>query len=51
NFAITEFGLLLFFNQYEIAAYAAGWTSFLVPYSKLKPYLKPEIKVFASIMK
>lgn len=36
NFAITEQGILLFYNTYEIAPYAAGITEFVISYADLK---------------
>ncbi|MBQ2333538.1 MAG: DUF3298 domain-containing protein, partial [Prevotella sp.] len=32
------------YQQYEIAPYAAGIISFIIPYEKIMPYLVPEIK-------
>ena len=36
-------GLVFAYQQYEIAPYAAGIISFVVPYEKIKPYLVDEI--------
>ena len=38
----TEEGLCFVYQQYEIAAYAMGMPSFIIPYDALKPYLTPE---------
>ncbi|MBO6068986.1 MAG: DUF3298 domain-containing protein, partial [Bacteroidales bacterium] len=38
----TEDGLCFTYQQYEIAAYAMGMPSFVIPYDKVKPYLTPE---------
>ena len=38
----TEDGLCFVYQQYEIAAYAMGMPSFIIPYYALKPYLTPE---------
>ena len=35
-------GLCFVYQQYEIAAYAMGMPSFIIPYDALKPYLTPE---------
>lgn len=40
--APTEDGLCFTYQQYEIAAYAMGMPSFVIPYDKVKPYLTPE---------
>jgi hypothetical protein len=36
---LTEEGLVFSYQQYEIAAYAAGIPSFIIGYDRLKPYL------------
>ena len=41
TFAITPNGLLFFYNQYEIKAYAAGTTEFLLPYNKIDKLIEP----------
>jgi hypothetical protein len=38
---ITEKGLMITFDPYQVAAYAAGPQTVLIPYSKLKSILKP----------
>ncbi len=38
----TEEGLCFVYQQYEIAAYAMGMPSFIIPYDALRPYLTPE---------
>jgi hypothetical protein len=40
--APTADGLCLTYQQYEIAAYAMGMPSFILPYEDVKPYLTPE---------
>lgn len=42
NIAITDFGLYLYYNFYEIKPYAAGHTKFLLPYSKLDSIIDPQ---------
>lgn len=37
-------GLCFTYGQYEIACYAAGMPSFVIPYDKVKPYLTEEAK-------
>lgn len=39
NFAITKDGILFFYNQYEIAAYAYGQTEVLIRYDQLGDWL------------
>jgi hypothetical protein len=44
NMGLTEKGLYLFYNQYEVAPYAAGPTELVIPFEELKPILtKPAI--------
>ena len=38
----TEEGLCFVYQQYEIAAYAMGMPSFIIPYDAVEPYLTPE---------
>ncbi len=40
----TEEGLVLTYQQYEIAAYAAGMPSFTLSYAEAAPFLLPEVK-------
>lgn len=40
----TAEGLLFTYHQYEIASYAEGMPSFVVPYDEIDPYLTPEAK-------
>lgn len=40
----SEDGLVFTYQQYEIAAYAAGMPSFTLPYDDILPYLTPEAK-------
>ena len=40
---LTVDGVVFAYQQYEIAPYAAGIISFIVPYEKIKPYLVNEI--------
>jgi len=42
NFAITSRGLYFFYNSYEIKSYAAGFTKFMLPYSKLNTIIDPK---------
>jgi hypothetical protein len=39
NFTITQKGLMMTYNAYEIGAYVIGAPSFEIPYEDLKPYL------------
>lgn len=41
---LTDEGVAFAYQQYEIAPYAAGIISFIIPYEKIMPYLVPEIK-------
>jgi hypothetical protein len=41
NFAITEQGIKLYYNTYEIAPYAAGITEFIIPYQDLRGIILP----------
>jgi hypothetical protein len=38
---LTSQGLLIVFNEYQVAAYAAGPQTILIPYAQLKSILKP----------
>lgn len=40
NFYLEETGLIFFYNQYEIASYAAGPMSIFISFDELKPYLR-----------
>ena len=40
----AENGLVFTYQQYEIAAYAAGMPNFTIPYEEILPYLTPEAK-------
>lgn len=40
--AITSRGLYFLYNSYEIKPYAAGFTEFMLPYSKLKAIINPK---------
>lgn len=42
--ALAETGVIFSFQPYEIDCWAAGAYNFIVPYSKLYPYLTPEAK-------
>ena len=44
-----EDGLVFTYQQYEIAAYAAGMPEFTVPYEDLLPYLTPEAKALLNL--
>lgn len=39
---LTDQGMSFIYQQYEIAAYAMGLPSFIIPYDKLKPFLTQE---------
>ena len=41
---LAENGLVFTYQQYEIAAYAAGMPNFTIPYEEILPYLTPEAK-------
>lgn len=41
HFAVTDKGLVFYFNQYEIASYADGPTEILVPYNKIQNLIDP----------
>ena len=42
-------GLVFTYQQYEIAAYAAGMPNFTIPYEDLLPYLTPEAKALLDL--
>lgn len=42
-------GLVFVYQQYEIAAYAYGMPSFVVPYSEVAPYLTPEAQALLGL--
>lgn len=42
NAALTHEGLMLYYNAYEVNAYAFGPTQLLLPYAQLQMLLKPE---------
>ena len=44
-----EDGLVFTYQQYEIAAYAAGMPNFTLPYTDLLPYLTPEAKALMGL--
>lgn len=37
NFLLTEDGILLFFNRYQVAPYSSGYFKLIIPYQKIKP--------------
>jgi hypothetical protein len=44
NFYLNESGIVFYYDQYEIASYAAGPMSIFIGFDELKPYLlKPQI--------
>lgn len=45
----TEDGLVFTYQQYEIAAYAAGMPNFILSYDDLLPYLTPEAKTLLGL--
>ena len=44
-----EDGLVFTYQQYEIAAYAAGMPNFTIPYEDLRPYMTPEAKALLGL--
>lgn len=42
NFALTDAGLVVKYDSYEIAPYSSGQPELLIPYSELQAVLKPE---------
>lgn len=44
NFIIKQNGISLFYNVYEIAPYAQGFTEIDLPFKKVNKYLTPEFK-------
>ena len=40
NMGLNDEGLLIFYNTYEIGAYALGITEFTIPFDEVDPYLK-----------
>ena len=52
NYLFLETGVVPFpacYQQYEIAAYAAGMPEFTVPYADILPYLTPEAKALLDV--
>lgn len=45
----SEDGLVFTYQQYEIAAYAAGMPEFTIPYADILPYLTPEAKALVGM--
>ncbi|MBQ3766026.1 MAG: DUF3298 domain-containing protein [Bacteroidales bacterium] len=45
----TEDGLVFTYQQYEIAAYAAGMPNFIISYDDVLPYLTPEAKTLLGL--
>lgn len=41
---LTKDGVMFVYQQYEIACYAAGMPTFIIPYEKILPYLSPEAR-------
>ena len=44
NMGYTSEGLQLIYNQYEVASYADGPISLVLPYSEINPFLKHKVK-------
>ncbi|MCQ4035027.1 RsiV family protein [Kaistella montana] len=44
NFYFDKDNLYFLYNQYEIAAYAAGPVLIKIPYTEIKPFLNPDFK-------
>lgn len=42
NFMLTQEGLVLFFNAYEVAPYVTGSTRLMLPWSRIRSLLAPE---------
>ncbi len=42
NITFTPAGIMIYFSPYDVASYAAGPQTVLIPYSELSGYLKPE---------
>ncbi|HPZ08635.1 MAG TPA: DUF3298 domain-containing protein [Candidatus Eremiobacteraeota bacterium] len=42
SFNLTDEGLIINFNEYQVACYAEGPKEVIIPYSKLKDIIKPE---------
>lgn len=42
NFAVTEDGILFYYNDYEIAPYVYGPTKLLIPYNRIKEMIKTD---------
>lgn len=40
NYGFTREGLVFYYNNYEVAAYAAGPTEVLIPYDSLTPFMR-----------
>ncbi|MCR5245262.1 MAG: RsiV family protein [Bacteroidales bacterium] len=45
----SEEGLVFTYQQYEIAAYAAGMPNFSIPYEEILPFLTPEAKALLDL--
>ena len=45
----SEDGLVFTYQQYEIAAYAAGMPEFTIPFADLLQYLTPEAKALVGL--
>ena len=45
----SEDGLVFTYQQYEIAAYAAGMPNFTIPYDDIRPYMTPEAKALVGL--
>jgi hypothetical protein len=48
NFALTEKGILLFYNSYEVAPYSLGPTEYTIPWAELAGMLREEKWIPAS---
>ncbi|NLM75789.1 MAG: DUF3298 domain-containing protein, partial [Clostridiaceae bacterium] len=42
NFVLKEDGIIIYFDEYEIAAYAAGMPEFFIPYTHIREYIDTE---------
>ena len=47
--AVTADGLKIYYQQYDIAPYAAGFPTALIPYDKLSNYMNKESDFYKSL--
>ena len=46
---LTPQGVAIEYKQYEIACYAAGMPSFVIPYDRARPFMTPEAKALLEV--